>query len=108
MNHSHFKVRVRTCEDVAEGGASGTLALQYFISTKPDGTTVATMTLPYEAAGRAADTIRTRATESYLLVEGALRVEPPSEGASNHRVSLRIFNAAPLEPLPVKAVAMAA
>jgi hypothetical protein len=108
MNHAHFKVRIRTREDGAEGRITGTLALQYLTGSDPDGAAAATTALPYEAAGRAADTIRTRGAESYLLVEGALRVEPPSEGAPNHRVSLRIFSAAPLEPLPVKAVAMAA
>jgi hypothetical protein len=108
MNNGHFKARVRTIEEGLEGRLTGTLTIQYFTGTESNGLLAGAITLPYEAQGRAADIIRDRRAENYLLVEGALRIEPPATDAPNHSVSLRIFSAAPMEPLPVKAVAMAA
>jgi hypothetical protein len=108
MNYAHFKARVRTVEESQEGLLTGLLTIQYFTGADVNGAVAGAITLPYEAYGRAADTIRDHRAESYLLVEGALRIEPPATDAPNHSVSLRIFSAAPMEPLPVKAVAMAA
>ncbi|MCA2655950.1 hypothetical protein [Microcystis sp. M061S2] len=108
MNYAHFKARVRTVEEGKEGLLTGLLTIQYLNGTEANGAVAGAVTLPYETSGRAAETIRDRCAENYLLVEGALRVEPPTTDAPNHSVSLKIFSAAPMEPLPVKAVAMAA
>jgi hypothetical protein len=108
MNTAHFKARVRTVEEGKDGLLTGLLTIQYFTSTDVNGGVAGAITLPFEAYGRAADIIRDRRTENYLFVEGALRVEAPNTNAPNHSVSLRIFSAAPMEPLPVKAVVIAA
>jgi hypothetical protein len=108
MNNGHFKARVRTIEEGQEGRLTGTLTIQYFTGNDANGTAAGAITLPYEAHGRAADIIRDRRAESYILVEGALRIEPPTANSPNHSVLIKILSAAPMEPLPVKAVAMAA
>jgi len=108
MNYAHFKARIRTVEEGQDGLLTGLLTIQYFTGTDANGAVAGAITLPYEAHGRAADTIRDRRAENYLLVEGALRIEPPVTDALNHSVSLRLFSAVPMDPLPVKAVAMAA
>jgi hypothetical protein len=108
MNNGHFKARVRTIEEGLEGRLTGTLTIQYFTGNDANGTAAGAITLPYEAQGRAADIIRDRRTENYLFVEGSLRIEPPTANSPNHSVLIKILSAVPMEPLPVKAVAMAA
>lgn len=108
MNYAHFKARIRTVEEGQDGLLTGLLTIQYFTGTDANGAVAGAITLPYEAYGRAADTIRDRRAENYLLVEGALRIEPPTADTPNHCVSIKILSAAPMDSLPVKAVAMAA
>lgn len=108
MNNGHFKARVRTMKEGQEGRLTGTLTIQYFTGNDANGTAAGAITLPYEAHGRPADIIRDRRAESYILVEGALRIEPPTTNSPNHSVLIKILSAVPMEPLPVKAVAMAA
>lgn len=108
MNNAHFKARVRTMKEGQEGRLTGTLTIQYFTGNDANGTAAGAITLPYEAHGRPADIIRDRRAESYILVEGALRIEPPTANSPNHSVLIKILSAVPMEPLPVKAVAMAA
>jgi hypothetical protein len=95
-------------EEGQDGSLTGTLTIQYFTGNDANGTAAGAITLPYEAHGRPADIIRDRRAESYILVEGALRIEPPIANSPNHSVLIKILSAAPMEPLPVKAVAMAA
>ena len=95
-------------EEGQDGSLTGTLTIQYFTGNDANGTAAGAITLPYEAHGRPADIIRDRRAESYILVEGALRIEPPTANSPNHSVLIKILSAAPMEPLPVKAVAIAA
>ena len=108
MNYAHFKARIRTTEEGQDGSLTGTLTIQYFTGNDANGTVAGAITLPYEAQGRAADIIGDRRAENYLLVEGALRIKPPTANSPNHSVLIKILSAVPMEPLPVKAVAMAA
>jgi hypothetical protein len=108
MNNGHFKARIRTMEEGQDGSLTGTLTIQYFTGTESNGLLAGAITLPYEVQGWAADIIRDRRAESYILVEGALRIEPPTANSPNHSVLIKILSAVPMDPLPVKAVAMAA
>jgi hypothetical protein len=108
MNNSHFKARIRTIAEYPDSVLAGTILIDYFAGNSSDGLKADTMAIGFQAKGRAADLIRERYADSYLLLEGALMVEPPNQKNPNHLVVLRVFNAIAMESLEVDEMAEAA